>query len=523
MFLANLAALAKLAPALASRLGTAKYTLTGVSIETAKDGQPYYRSDTHGPLESDEAPAAEAEREIASIIIHPAVVAKGLGMAHHLDALQRRPDVERVFVVEPHLIFLLALLHHRDVTHLFEDKRFRWFFGPDVETVVKGIAADYDYGTDAGRSMIVMPPMNIIDHPIIRIDQTKLWDRQFTEAFDAQALTSARNRSTIAHFAAAWRGNILANLQHVNGSSPVSALFDQVKRPWIVVGAGPSLDRNVAALRTVRGRAVICCVDTAYRALRENGVRPDLVVALDAGAANLRDFDGYGRIEDSALVAVPVVRPEIMELFPRRYLAAYGHPLQRQIMTALGVEFGNLMVSGSVLTSAIDLARAGGATRIILVGCDLAAGENGTGRRASHTQWAQGICAYEGRDILDDQDATNWRSASAWGRGETKIHRRMWGVQDWLRTSMAKLGTVINASEGGIHVHGAADVPLDQALAELGESPAGPLPYEPISATLDPDLVDVDRALSWDRLVESEDGIKSAAASIRYSLSPGEN
>jgi len=192
-------------------------------------------------------------------------------------------------------------------------------------------------------------------------------------------------------------------------------------------------------------------------------------------------------------------------------------------MTALGVEFGNRRVSGSVLTSAIDLARAGGATSIILVGCDLAAGENGTGRRATHTQWAHGICAYEGRDILDDQDATNWRSASAWGRGETKIHRRMWGVQDWFRKAAPGLGTVINATEGGVHVHGAADVALYEVLDPLPTIITRSLPYEPMVVRPGSVTIDVDRALAWDRLVESEAGLRGASESIRYSLSPGEN
>lgn len=51
--------------------------------------------------------------------------------------------------------------------------------------------------------------------------------------------------------------------------------------PAIVVGAGPSLDKNVDVLRKAKNRAVIIATDSAVRTLARNGLVPDVIVTMD--------------------------------------------------------------------------------------------------------------------------------------------------------------------------------------------------------------------------------------------------
>jgi len=71
--------------------------------------------------------------------------------------------------------------------------------------------------------------------------------------------------------------------------------------PLLVLGAGPSLDKLLDALPARFGEARrhpeerpfrIVCVDTCLPALRERGIRPDLVVILESQHWNLDDFVG---------------------------------------------------------------------------------------------------------------------------------------------------------------------------------------------------------------------------------------
>lgn len=68
--------------------------------------------------------------------------------------------------------------------------------------------------------------------------------------------------------------------------------------PILVLGAGPSLDAALDRMGgglvdpTVRASFRVVCVDTALKPALARGLRPDLVVALEAQHWNLRDFAG---------------------------------------------------------------------------------------------------------------------------------------------------------------------------------------------------------------------------------------
>ena len=49
----------------------------------------------------------------------------------------------------------------------------------------------------------------------------------------------------------------------------------------IIVCPGPSLQKNISVLKKVKGRALIICVLHALKALKENGITPDIVIHTD--------------------------------------------------------------------------------------------------------------------------------------------------------------------------------------------------------------------------------------------------
>ena len=92
--------------------------------------------------------------------------------------------------------------------------------------------------------------------------------------------------------------NFIRNLPLL-ASAPSAGTIQFGDSPVLVLGAGPSLDGFLDALprgSTDRdGRPFyIICADTALTALKARGIKPDLVVALEAQHWNLRDFIGTG-------------------------------------------------------------------------------------------------------------------------------------------------------------------------------------------------------------------------------------
>ena len=66
-----------------------------------------------------------------------------------------------------------------------------------------------------------------------------------------------------------WVRNIIKNEESMRVGKKLESLRNRLRNiPVIIVGAGPSLDKNKNMLRAAKGRALILCVDTAYKAIR---------------------------------------------------------------------------------------------------------------------------------------------------------------------------------------------------------------------------------------------------------------
>lgn len=180
-----------------------------------------------------------------------------------------------------------------------------------------------------------------------------------------------------------WFRNILANAPLIAARPHFAELTGSITgRTAVIIGAGPSLDRQHDWLARAATHCVLFATDTALRNLLARGIKPDYVVSLDGQIHNLHDFTGL-ETADLALLADTTVYPAIPRL-PFRSVhffetaeivavngqpALISHPLALWIKQVAG-ETGAARSGGNVTTSAIELARLMGAARIILAGCD---------------------------------------------------------------------------------------------------------------------------------------------------------
>jgi hypothetical protein len=105
---------------------------------------------------------------------------------------------------------------------------------------------------------------------------------------EEEIATYWRNRLTLVAMGGLQVRNLFDNLALLPDASDFSALSTDL--PVVVAGAGPSLEESIPVLQKLRSRFALIAVDTALPLLVAQSLRPDLIVALEAQAANLKDF-----------------------------------------------------------------------------------------------------------------------------------------------------------------------------------------------------------------------------------------
>lgn len=172
----------------------------------------------------------------------------------------------------------------------------------------------------------------------------------------------------------------------VSGDRDVAELFGTCAgREIYVIGTGPSLELHFDQLRVIRERdqrPLFISVDTAYRPLREHGIRPDLVVSIDQRISfrHLPPED----TDNIPLVYLPMSDPQVLKAWQgTRYVGYSASPVYAAIRQEISK--AELYVGGSVIHPAVDLAVKMGADRITLFGADFAFPMNKT-----HAGWNDG-------------------------------------------------------------------------------------------------------------------------------------
>lgn len=241
--------------------------------------------------------------------------------------------------------------------------------------------------------------------------------------------------------------------------------------PGVVVGAGPSLDRNIETLRKIADRVAVIAVNSAIGALERVGIVPDMVVALEQQGLSLAP------VMHSRAMAESVLVPGI-HVWPGIWAAKTTHILPAlQTVGPVGVwlsrHFGirSITNGGSVSTLAYRVAELLGCAPIVLVGCDCARGGDGG------VVYAAGVGHGSHRRSVDQ---SNVHHVPAWGgSGTAPTTVGLSTYREWFesaaRGSLARGGPRhINATEGGAHIERWEELPLSDV----------PLPSEPVGAFL---------------------------------------
>ena len=167
--------------------------------------------------------------------------------------------------------------------------------------------------------------------------------------------------------------NTFENMPYMATSPDVGELAGQFEDiPFILVGAGPSLDDSIDFLKSVQDKAIIVTSNSPYRKLINSGIKPHLVVTADPLEPTLAGFQNVS-LEGVPLACPFSAYPEIIRRFSGRILSwVTFSPVVDALKDYMGEKPGTpIMEQGTVSGCVLDLSRLFGCKKVIFVGQDM--------------------------------------------------------------------------------------------------------------------------------------------------------
>ncbi len=392
------------------------------------------------------------------------IIVCGFGLGGHiLDIINSTPQSVFILIIESDIKLFRAALEVAEIEPIVSCGRVSLSVEEDsVSAVISRLEEYFGVFTARDVKVIKYPPSIEINPSYYREI-----DNRIIELLDLARI----NRATLEKFASVWQGHIFSNLKSMLTRPGINGLFGKFKdKPAVIVSAGPSLDKNAKWLYMAKGKMLIISVDTAVRTLLNNNIMPDFILSLDPVIENYYHLEGLEeQLKDVCLVANPVTYPEIIKKYKGHVLImTYGDPLIQWFERFID-EKGETMVGGSVATSAFDFAYRLGANPIILIGHDLSF----YGRRAYtegsyyNQRWVEEIngsetlSAKHGRTISLETGT----EADDFFSGVVTTSKKMLSWKRWFEIMISKgMVRCINATEGGVKIEGAFEMPLSEAV-----------------------------------------------------------
>lgn len=260
--------------------------------------------------------------------------------------------------------------------------------------------------------------------------------------------------------------NLFLWRKSLNGAS----LFGQFHCPAIVTAAGPSLDKDIAWLRTVGSRALILAGGSSIGALLQGGVMPHFGATVDPNPMQ------YVRLRQVQPFCVPLFYRSralhealMFHQGPLLYLkGGDGYPLVEWFEKSLGVHGETLDGGDSVSNLLIELAYRLGCRPIIMVGYDLAytGGARYTAKVSESLALKEKIAfTGETRGELvtgktnrgaDVQTEAKWMIEAHWIERFHRLHPRL---------------QLINTAVDGLAIGNTTPMPLQEALETFCQKP----------------------------------------------------
>ncbi|MCB4203546.1 DUF115 domain-containing protein [Deferribacterales bacterium Es71-Z0220] len=377
----------------------------------------------------------------------------GFGLGYEiLTFLQKFAVQESVLIVfEPEFEPFYVALYTIDLTPVISDSRVKLLIDIPINDVFVNLHAILFMGN----LKLFVKAINIIDNSLSLRLSGDYYKKVMSHLKDAV-------KEVLLHFGNdPWDSligivNTFLNINEIigwPGIKDLEGIFDG--KPGIVVATGPSLNKNIHLLKGLENKAVICAADASLRVMKKNGLKPHLVTSLERVIATSKLFEGLTQedVKDVYLSACPVIRPETYANFPGERIIVYRNFATFQW---LEIEKGTLDIGPSAANMAFKILEFLGCNPIILIGQDLAFGENEVTHASGATFGEKEEQYHTRRQILEVEGnyVPKIKTTDVWYKFMKYYEKDIAGFK----------GEVINATEGGAKIYGTKIMTFKEAI-----------------------------------------------------------
>lgn len=467
----NLAAIARRWPKLAEKVEACQ--LDNYELMPTKQGNPMNllcKNEGFLYYGNDNDPIGDTVKQLAVLKLKNTRLAVflGFGLGYELHVfLEEYAGVQRtneILVIEKSVELFKQALHAADYTGAFQNEKFEFLVGVEEKDLFPAIQ---DYLEKKSRH-VFLKAMNPVYH-LSSLHLSKQYYLRTLKCLNDASKVQILNFGNDPKDSLTGVEHMLDNLGTIVRNPGINLLYGAfIDKPAIIVSAGPSLEKNKHLLKGLEDKALILCPDTSLKIMNGMGVKPHIVSSLERTDKTVPLLDCFTKeqVEDVYLAACPVIPKEAYERYPGPKVIVYRN---FDHFKWLNLDKGILDIKRSSANMAFKIAEALGCNPIILIGQDLAFGEDGkihasgTARDGNEDEIARQEKFYKGQPTKE----------VAGNLGGTVTTTETWyGFLKVFELDVAKYeGACINATEGGALINGTKVMPFKEAIATfIGES-----------------------------------------------------
>ncbi len=378
----------------------------------------------------------------------------GLGNGVFLKHLLQNPLHKRIIVIEPELELLYVVLHMVDFSQELREDR------------------------------LVLYAYEDVDFPTMAVQFLKYQEQKHAKTYDLHIQTSYYDKLFFEHIQYTNRTIIEAIYHAVNiaGNDTVDALiglkhhvinlkkvlqtpplFHLIQKlgtcqSAVLVSTGPSLTKQLPLLKEIAPYVRIIAVDASFPVLYKAGIKPDVVVSIERVVQSARFFTEMPAeaFEDVVFALSSVQHKEVVESIKGGTMQLSLRPLGFMMYTGPD-EWGYLGIGQSAANMAYELIYHSKFQNCILIGQDLAYGEDGKSHASGHVFGEENV-----KTKKNDVWIKGWGGKSEVRTNHTWDMFRKSFEKDIAETKQTML--TINATEGGASIYGTLEIPFSEAI-----------------------------------------------------------
>jgi hypothetical protein len=381
----------------------------------------------------------------------PVLVFLGFGMGYQilaaLNDFSQQLNIQHVLIVEKDPEFFRAAMMASDFSRIIRHPRIRLFVGEAPEDLFTGFRKHINRVPEVSH---YFKSFKLVILPAARHFYGRYYEAA-AKSLKSVVMLQIQHVGNDPYDSLLGVEQTLDNLQPALMDPGIAAFKDIFKgRPAILVGAGPSLNGCIDFLREASQRAVLVCVDAAFKPLMKKGIQPHVVTSIERSGGQGAFFSGLKGVDHTYFVFCPVTAKETYDAYAGPKIIAHRY---LELDEWLGLGTGALTAGPLVGNFAFNIAEYFGCGPIIMVGQDLSFPERG----ATHVEGM----------VFGTQERYRSNMLTVKGNfGETlKTNRYFEESRKSLETQIHNFGGLcVNATEGGAKINGSVLLNLKSAL-----------------------------------------------------------